>query len=144
MRTQSIFGWLLLATLVNVGSVDLRAQQETWVRLHSAKIGADAATLTMSLPDDSPRVRSIKLAALNGAVSLRRVQVTYGNGQVPFDERAVPLQPNERTPDIDERAEARVVQSIDVTLQKEASPPARAEIEVWGLKPPESQKPRGE
>src|SRR5262245_57818651 len=102
MRTQPIFGWLLLATLVSAGSIDLQAQQETLVRWQRAIIGADATTLTMSLPDDSPRIRSIKLAAQNGPVSLRRVQVTYGNGQVHFDERAITLQPNERGPDIDE------------------------------------------
>ena len=65
--------------------------------MHRGAVEPNATTFTISLPEDTPRIRSIKLAAQNGAISLRRVEVTYGNGQVHFDEHGNYIPPDDDT-----------------------------------------------
>ena len=131
-----------IAALVVTPSTSL-SQTPNWVRLHTAFVDGNSPTATVSLPEGSPRVRAVRLAALRGSVALARVVVTYSTGQIHFEERALTLKPGERSSVFDERAEARNVESVAFTFQKGAATPQPTEIEIWGLVPPPQAKTRG-
>ncbi|MGH2435585.1 MAG: alpha/beta hydrolase [bacterium] len=90
-------------------------------------------------------------------MSLSRVVVTYGNGQIHFENwpenQPVRLAAGEYTKPIDQRKEARIVDTVALSFEPAPSSDQGLTIEVWGLsapgtaaEPPPSRPPgtRGE
>jgi len=125
-----------VAAIVAVAPAKLLSQQDKWTRLHTAEVDPKAAAVTIEIPENSERVRALQIAVTRGPVALSRLQVTYANGQVHFENRTYALQSGERTNEIDAREEARGIQSIELAFQTTEPATQRAEIEIWGLVPP--------
>ena len=134
---------IVCAAVLVAAPAELPAQAPNWIRLHSAAVDGKSFALTVSLPEGSPRVQAIRLIAPRTPISVSRVVVNYNTGQVHFEERAFTLRAGERSPSIDERLEARVVELVALTFPKNASPPQAAEIEIWGLSPAARPRTRG-
>ena len=101
---------IVCAAVLVAAPAELPAQAPNWIRLHSAAVDGKSFALTVSLPEGSPRVQAIRLIAPRTPISVSRVVVNYNTGQVHFEERAFTLRAGERSPSIDERPEARVVE----------------------------------
>jgi esterase/lipase superfamily enzyme len=143
MRCRVLLATLVFgASLASTSSVVL-AQAPSWTRLHSAPIDGKSPIVKVALPEGTQRVQALALVAQRGTIALARVVVSYNTGQMHFEERPISLRKGERSRAIDERKEARIVESVSLILQKGGSAQQAAEIEIWGLAPAVQAKTRG-
>ena len=110
-----------------------------WVMLHREAI-AGGPRQTITLPAGTPRSTALRLIAKGGTVSIARITVAYGNGQMHFETRPgnamILLRDGERTREIDKREESRIVETVMLELDPAVKPGPGAQIEIWGLRPP--------
>ena len=143
MSIRVFLGAVVCTTLLAVAADGLLAREVaregTWVRLHSARIDPVAPALTLTLPEDTPRIQAIRFVAPRGRMDVTRVVVNYSNGQVHFEDRAIALRQGEPSRTIDKRKEERIIDSIALTFQTGGPPRSVTEIEVWGIGVPAKQ-----
>jgi hypothetical protein len=77
--------FLAAVMLARAPALGARTDADSWVLLHSATVATKDGAQVLTLPDSAPRTLAIRLSAKGGPVSLTRVVVTYGNGQIHFE-----------------------------------------------------------
>jgi hypothetical protein len=115
-----------------------QTQGDQWVLLHRAVIDRKTSPQTISLPDDIPRTTALSLLARGKPIGLARMVITYGNGQIHFEDRELALEPDTRSRPIDER-EALLVDSITLFFKPQSAAQTAATIEIWGRQPPSNR-----
>jgi esterase/lipase superfamily enzyme len=123
-----------------------QTNSDGWILLHRAGVDAKGgSSQVIAMPNGTPRTVAIRLAAKSGSATLTQIAVTYGNGQVHFEgptkNRPIVLKDGEHTKPIDQREESRIVEAIRLTLSSPQGAQV-ATIEVWGLRPPTTDKTR--
>lgn len=129
---------LLAAPVVAISSArPLLAQappsgEESTSLLAAADIAAGRDSVVIEIPRNNGRVRALRLVAAGSDVTVVRAVVTYGNGQVHFEDRGRPfrLARGERTREIDRRQEERFVDTVEIRL---GPGQGAARIEIWAV-----------
>jgi esterase/lipase superfamily enzyme len=134
--------WFLAAVML-VTTLGAKADADRWVLLDSVPVNAASGTQVLTMPDGTLRTLAIRLSAKDGPLSLSRIVVTYGNGQIHFENRsehdAIHLAAGEHTQPIDKRDESRIVDTVALSFEPGQSFLGGTTIEVWGLSAPNTQ-----
>lgn len=114
------------AALADVG-------QGQWVRIAETSLEPGAKSARIDIGDNAGRLSAIRLYLPSGKLKLDRVAISYGNGQVHFEDRSISLHGGQRTMAIDPREEFRFVDRVSLTMAAQSSQGAAKKVEVWGL-----------
>lgn len=114
--------WILLL----FGTTAAEAAGGTWNDIRSTSVSASDTRKVIDFETGDPktllpRAMAVRLVARSGSVVVKRVIISYGNGQIHFEERRIQLNEGERSKPIAEREEGPVVVGIELEFE---SPPA--------------------
>lgn len=138
LRLGFVAVWLLLGAIVVAAGAD--DENAAWVRLGTLRVTAGADHDVLDLTKAQGRVKAIRVASARAGVDIARLVISYANGQVHFEDRAIHLRAGDRTKAIDERDHERFVDGIEVVYEAGAKTSGNAEIEVWALQTAEGAK----
>ncbi|MDX2155479.1 MAG: alpha/beta fold hydrolase [Hyphomicrobiaceae bacterium] len=127
-------------------SLQAAAQGRTdgdWVLLGEIEVGRHLDKDSLGLPDDTPAVSAVRLAAKGGRVVLTRVHVSWADGSVHTEDRIINLLDGERTRPIDPAPQARQVRTIGVIFDARQAIAGRLVLEAWGQRPAPRPAGRG-
>lgn len=127
----------LIAAFLVVGFCQpARAQEPRWVLVQTIDIEPGRETeRAIAFADDIARSRALRLTPRQGAITLTRLAITYGNGQQHIEDRRITLDAADGKPtrDINRTTEALVPASLLLTVLPSTM---RATLEVWSLQAP--------
>jgi esterase/lipase superfamily enzyme len=138
-----ILVWLSICSTLGWGATAADAQSGAlaWEKIATVALAKGASTATAALPENTKRAFGVKLSLTQGVLNVRRVVVTYGNGQQHIEEKITRIEKNGETQPIDERDLLRgalVVESVALSFDEAA---AAASIDVWALARPRAGSP---
>jgi esterase/lipase superfamily enzyme len=126
---------LALALFVGVGA-GAQSADERWVTLTARAIDARAGHASIDLSKAKGTFTAVRITVKGGALTLTHVELTYGDGTIYQERRAVVLRQNQKTRPIDSRSEDRFLDRIVLTFRGVAGELDRATIAIEGLQSP--------
>lgn len=126
---------LVFLLLPPSAAVRAQAPGDTWVSITTGTINPAARNHRFDMSSASGRSKAVRLSVRQGSITIERVVVTYGNGQIHYGdlEKPLTLQSGENTPPIDLRNEERFIDTVDVAYTLAGRPAGPVQIEVQAL-----------
>ena len=90
-------------------------------------------SLRIAIPDSDVRAYAVRIAVVEGTLDVQRVIISYANGQTHFEDRPVKLGAGRSLSPIDERAEARQIESVELVLAPGARLTTPVKVEVSAI-----------
>jgi esterase/lipase superfamily enzyme len=108
-------------------------QGGAWVLIGSGEVDCAQRRTRILTNRAAGRFNAIRLVTKATGISIGRVIISYGNGQRHFEDRQIDMDPQDRTKEIDPRAEERFVSFVEIECNVQAPLPAKPPLEIYGL-----------
>jgi esterase/lipase superfamily enzyme len=109
---------------------------ERWIVLATRPIDARAGRAIIDLSKAKGAFRAVRIAVKTGALALSQVEITYGDGTIHKERRALVLRQEQRTRPIGARGEDTFLERIELRFRAVAGELERAIIIIEGLQSP--------
>jgi WD40 repeat protein len=108
-----------------------RERLQNPLRLQSIEFDATSGKYVAVLADNKALTNGLRLHVTLGSLTLTRVVVLYGNGQVHFEDQPLSLSAGDRTREIDPRDEGLFVRAVELHFQQRETA-GRVRIDIVG------------
>ena len=112
---------------------------DRWVMLATRALDTKTGRASIDLRRAKGAFKAVRLTVKTGALTLTRVELTYGDGTVLKVRRSLTLREEQKSPLIGRRAHDAFIDNIALTFKGAAGELDRAVIEVAGLQSPQGQ-----
>ena len=135
---------LLMALLAQMAFVSgahavTQSAGDRWVILATRALDTKTGRASIDLKKAKGAFKAVRLTVKTGALTLTRVELTYGDGTVLKVRRSLTLREEQKSPLIGRRADDAFIDNIALTFQSAAGELDSAVIEVAGLQSPQGQ-----
>jgi esterase/lipase superfamily enzyme len=135
---------LLMALLAQLAFVSgahavTRNAGDRWVILATRALDTKTGRASIDLKKAKGAFKAVRLTVKTGALTLTRVELTYGDGTVLKLRRSLTLREEQKSPLIGRRSDDAFIDNIALTFQSAAGELDSAVIEVAGLQSPQGQ-----
>jgi esterase/lipase superfamily enzyme len=135
---------LLLALLAQLASVSgahavTHNAGDRWVILATRALDTKSGRASIDLKRAKGAFKAVRLTVKTGALTLTRVELTYGDGTVLKLRRSLTLREEQNSPLIGRRADDAFIDTLALTFKSAAGELDSAVIEVAGLQSPQGQ-----
>jgi esterase/lipase superfamily enzyme len=112
---------------------------DRWVILATRALDTKTGRASIDLKKVKGAFKAVRLTVKTGALTLTRVELTYGDGTVLKVRRSLTLREEQKSPLIGRRADDAFIDNIALTFKSAAGELDSAVIEVAGLQSPQGQ-----
>jgi esterase/lipase superfamily enzyme len=112
---------------------------DRWVILATRALDTKTGRASIDLRKAKGAFKAVRLTVKTGALTLTRVELTYGDGTVRKVRRSLTLREDQKSPPIGRRADDAFIDTIALTFKSAAGELDSAVIEVAGLQSPQGQ-----
>lgn len=108
---------------------------DVWVSLATGTINPEVRSHRFDISNTKGRSKAVRLMVRQGGITIERIVVTYGNGQVHYGdlEKPLVLQSGQSTPPIDQRNEERFIDTVEIAYRVVGRTTAPVQIEIQAL-----------
>jgi hypothetical protein len=112
---------------------------DRWVILATRALDTKTGRASIDLRKAKGAFKAVRLTVKTGALTLTRVELTYGDGTMFKVRRSLTLREDQKSPLIGRRADDAFIDNIALTFKSAAGELDSAVIEVAGLQSPQGQ-----
>lgn len=133
---------LALVALGATTNAQAQRARERWVLIATHDVDLSKGSASIDINKAPGAFKAVRVEAKRQGLDVTGVRVVYGDGKIHDETRLIHLLDGERSKPIDQRAEDRFIDRLELTYKTGSTAGRAPRVEIWALQSPQGRTAR--